>query len=65
LDQIVFSTIISFPTSEQAAAEQLWQGVRLMNEVPLEEEEVFKKALLPIYLQSKRSYEKYEEDKKK
>lgn len=62
LDQIVFSTISSFPKSEQVVAEQLWQELRLMNEVSVDEAATFRNALLPIYLESKKSCESDQEN---
>lgn len=65
MDQIVFSTIISFPSDEQAAAQSLWEGARLLNpDIKTEEEEAFKKALLPVYYDAKKAYEIYEENAK-
>ncbi|GAB4379312.1 MAG: hypothetical protein Kow0042_28540 [Calditrichia bacterium] len=65
LDQIVFSTIISFPADDQTAAQALWDGVQLYNpDIGPDEEEVFKKALLTVYHNAKKAYEVYETNAK-
>ncbi|MBN1363453.1 MAG: hypothetical protein JW976_01475 [Syntrophaceae bacterium] len=65
LDKIVFTTIASFPSDDQIAAQALWDGLRLFNrDVDLDEEEEFKKALLAVYHDTRKAYEVYEENAK-
>ena len=61
LEQIVFSTILSFPSNDQTAAQALWEGLCSLNpEIKPEEEEIFKKALLVVYHDAKKAYEVHE-----
>lgn len=63
LDQIVFSTILSFPENNQIAAKTLWQNLLLLNpDIPLEEESAYENAMLEIYEQAKKSYDLYKEN---
>ena len=57
LDQVVLSTIVSLPNTEEDAAEQLWYGVQMYNDFPEEEKESFQKVLLEIYRINKKAYE--------
>ncbi len=57
LDQVVFTTILSFPESDEKAADELWQGLLLFNEkVNPDKEESIKKALMEIYTATKKEY---------
>ncbi|HQT91847.1 MAG TPA: hypothetical protein PL001_07455 [Candidatus Kryptobacter bacterium] len=57
LDQVVFTTILSFPETDEQAAEELWQGLLLFNDkVNPEEEKPIKKALIEIYTATKKEY---------
>ncbi len=63
LDQIVFSTILSFPANDQIAAKTLWQNLLLLNpDIPLEEESAYENAMLDIYEKAKKSYDLYSEN---
>ena len=57
LDQVVFTTILSFPESDEKAADELWNGLLLYNEkVNPEEEASIRKALMEIYAATKKEY---------
>ncbi|MGC8897180.1 MAG: hypothetical protein ACP5ON_02915 [Bacteroidota bacterium] len=57
LDQVVFTTILSFPETDEQAAEELWQGLLLFNdEINPEEEKSIKKLLMEIYAATKIDY---------
>lgn len=61
LDQIIFSTILAFPTDEESAWEKLWEGLRLFNPaVNLTEKSAYKAALLQLYNEVKKEYEIFE-----
>lgn len=57
LDQVVFTTILSFPETDEKAADELWQGLLQYNEgVDPEEETSIRKALMEIYTATKKEY---------
>ncbi len=57
LDQVVFTTILSFPETDEKAADELWQGLLLFNDkVNPDEEASIKKALMEIYTATKKEY---------
>lgn len=57
LDQIVFTTILSFPETDEQAADELWQGLLLFNDkISHEEEASMKKVLMEIYNATKKEY---------
>ena len=49
LDQIVFTTILAFPDSDEEAEAMLMEGARLYNEIPEEREGEFRRALMAVY----------------
>jgi len=57
LDQVILSTIVSLPKTDDEAAEQLWYGIQMYNEFPEDEKESFQKVLLEIYRINKKAYE--------
>jgi hypothetical protein len=57
VDQVVLTTILSFPETDEQAAEELWQGLLLFNdEINPEEEKSIKKVLMEIYTATKTEY---------
>ncbi|MCL4538307.1 MAG: hypothetical protein M1378_01670 [Bacteroidetes bacterium] len=57
LDQVVFTTILSFPETDEKAADELWQGLLLFNDnVNPEKEKPIRKALMEIYTATKKEY---------
>ena len=57
LDQVVFTTILSFPDNDEKAADELWNGFLLYNETANRDEEVsIRKALMEIYVATKKEY---------
>lgn len=58
LEQVVFTTILSFPDNDGKAADELWNGFHLYNEtVNREEEASVRKALMEIYVATKKEYD--------
>lgn len=57
LDQVVFTTILSFPRSDEEAADGLWQGLLQYNDkIDPAEEASIRKALMEIYVTTKKEY---------
>ena len=57
LDQVVFTTILSFPETDEQAEDGLWQGLLQFNDnVNPEDEKSIKKALMEIYTATKKEY---------
>lgn len=62
LDRILLSTIHSFPSGDQTAAQTLWKGLCLFNpEIGPEEQNVFIPALLTVYNQARQAWQTYED----
>jgi hypothetical protein len=57
LDQVVFTTILSFPETDEEAENELWQGLHQFNDnVNPEDEKPIRKALMEIYSATKKEY---------
>lgn len=57
LDQVVFSTIILSPETDEEAAKELWNGLQTYSEIAEENKESLQKILLDIYKTNKKAYE--------
>jgi hypothetical protein len=64
LDQIVFSTILAFPASDEETFEELWQNLCSFNpNIDPAEKNDYKPALLELYNNLKKKYEIFENEK--
>jgi len=59
VDQVIFSTILAFHEDNEAAAEQLWDGVKAYNNLAEDQKKDFKAALLAVYQQARSQYNAY------
>lgn len=63
LDQIIFSTILVMPSSEEEARKELWEAFQVLNQVEPGKESEIQDVLLKIYKDSKKAYDEYEQNR--